>query len=136
MVARLTPEELANELEHVRMTARRYLEEAGLDRNPNRPGRYISVPTEIDAVQFNGENFASVRELAGKKDYMGGFSWAFQPIGTYLVDYLNPEAKAELWVEANSSWVPIEIGEWILKDDLGCYPCKNDIFKRKYRENI
>lgn len=97
-------------------------------------GRYISVPTEIEAVQFNGENFGEIRLLTGTTKKLDWDVFAFQPIGMYLIDYLNPGAAAELWVEANQQWLPIEVGEWIIRDSRGCYPCKDDIFRAKYKE--
>lgn len=101
-------------------------------------GRYISVPTEIEAVQFDGSNFHEVRELVGYRPKSCTYRenvYAFQPIGTYLPSYGKPERVfGELWVDANQQWLPIEVGEWIVKDELGAYPCKDDVFKKKYRE--
>lgn len=38
----------------------------------------------------------------------------------------------ELYVAANNAWLDIEIGEWIIKDSRGFYPCKPDIFAQTY----
>lgn len=37
---------------------------------------------------------------------------------------------AIIYVEANTSWLPIEFGEWVLKDEFGFYPNKR--FEKDY----
>lgn len=44
------------------------------------------------------------------------------------------ELKASIWVAANEKWLFIEVGEWIIRDSHGIYPCKNDVFHEKYEE--
>lgn len=42
------------------------------------------------------------------------------------------ELQASIWVQANEEWLRIEVGEWIIKDSHGIYPCKDDVFQEKY----
>jgi hypothetical protein len=42
------------------------------------------------------------------------------------------QLKASIWVAANEEWLNIEVGEWIIKDSHGIYPCKDDVFHEKY----
>ena len=44
----------------------------------------------------------------------------------------NPDATASLYVAANSVWLGVETGEWILQDSKGVYPCKPDVFEATY----
>ena len=44
----------------------------------------------------------------------------------------QPARPARLYVAANDAWLDIEVGEWIIRDSLGFYPCKPDIFAATY----
>lgn len=93
-------------------------------------------PIEFEAVQFTGENFEEIQAFVGMRLTSLGETeiHIFNPINTYLPQHLydgrpNPP-EAELWVEANKSWLPIYNGEWVVKDELGFYPCKNEIIQK------
>lgn len=103
------------------------------------PKRYVKLPVEVTAIQFTGENFDAVQSFVGNRSA----NWnekeevsCFNHIGTYLPNTptRNAYATAELWVAANNQWLPIDTGEWILKDELGCYPCKDSRFQEIYTE--
>jgi hypothetical protein len=99
--------------------------------------RFVKQPVEIEAVQFTGDNWAEMhaftghRQLAGQLEGGPAYADAFGPIGTYTRSD-DPTVLAELWVEANKQWLPIEKYEWVIKDRLGFYPCKDEIFKETY----
>lgn len=87
---------------------------------------YRKKPVEIQAIQWTGDNASDVREFAEP---------AFAVLHDLDRELLNnPECTAELYVAANSVWMAIETGEWILQDERGFYPCKPDIFAQTYDE--
>lgn len=85
-------------------------------------GRYRKKPVEVEAIQYTGDNLSAVTAFVGEGD--------FAPI--HPDDQVDGDYDAELYVAANGAWVPIEPGEWILRDQRGCYPCKADIFAATY----
>lgn len=88
----------------------------------HQPLHYRSVPTEIEAIQWTGTNPYAVRAFTGETD--NHFVFATQ----------DGIENAELYVAANKSWVHISVGEWVAKDELGFYPIKDEVFKKKYRQ--
>lgn len=84
--------------------------------------RYRKRPVVVDAVQWTGDNEAEVQAFVGPAPSDPGA--AFQKFDIYA-SYL-------LYVAANRSWLPVELGEWVIKDSKGCYPCKADIFEATY----
>lgn len=92
---------------------------------------YRKNPVENQAVQFTGENWAEMHEFTGH----------FTPVGRDIpmdvfLDYPTPvgDLVARLWVAANQQWLGIEIGEWVIQDKLGFYPCKNSVFQETHTE--
>lgn len=84
--------------------------------------RYRKKPIVIEAMQWTGDNTAALR------------SWTdgnFQPLDPEDRG-ANPDATAQVFVDANGVWCPIELGEWIIRDSKGFYPCKADIFAETY----
>jgi hypothetical protein len=39
-----------------------------------------------------------------------------------------------LWVQANKTWLPLDVGEYIIQDKLGFYPCKESTFDETYEQ--
>ncbi len=73
-------------------------------------------------MQWTGKNEKAIQEWmkpAGFHEVLPVHRW-------------KQEHTAELWVAANSAWVYIETGEWILCDIKGFYPCKDNVFKESY----
>ena len=86
--------------------------------------KYRKKPVVIEAMQFNGTNIDEIRESMG-----------LRPLEFYgIVPKGAPdfEQLARLYVAANSAFLVIEPGEWVLPDALGCYPCKPAIFEATY----
>jgi len=87
-----------------------------------QPAAFVHFPTEVQACQWTGKNELVIQ------------AW-LAPIGFHELDPEDaeePGQTAELFVNANSVWVPVVTGEWILVDSIGAYPCKNDIFLANY----
>lgn len=95
--------------------------------------KFQKKPVVVEAVQFDGFNFAAMRKFCGThRDSADEVDInTFNPIGTYL-SVGGGKADGELWVEANNAWLPIETGEWVIKDDIGFYPCKWYKFNETY----
>lgn len=94
---------------------------------------FVKKPIVVEAVQWTGENFTEMHMFTGFRTIEGEHeAQVFNRIGTYLLDYLHPGATAELWVEANGTNLPLETGEWVIKDSLGFYPCKEAKFAETY----
>lgn len=96
-------------------------------------GRYRRRPTYATAIQFTGDNWGEMQDFCGERKVFGEEHWipTFNPIGTYLIQG-GPDQKGELWVAANQSWLPLVPGEWVIQDELGFYPCKDDRFLATY----
>ena len=85
---------------------------------------YRKKPIVIKAAQWTGDNILDLWEWVGAGSLMGPL-----PVG----DALEPEGRAaHLFVAANNSWLPLEVGEWIIQDSLGFYPCKAEMFATTY----
>lgn len=94
--------------------------------------RFVKNPIEFEAVQYTGRaSLEQLRAFTGvRRDSNGHETAVFYPIGTFLIPEIeHPERTAELWVEANQRWLPIEDGEWVIKDQLGFYPCKDEVMQ-------
>lgn len=85
-------------------------------------GRYRKLPIEIDAVQWTGFNEAEIAVFMG-------LPGCGQP-ARFILDGGN----TKIWVAANSAYLDIEVGEWVAKDKMGCYPIKDEIFQVSYEE--
>lgn len=86
---------------------------------------YISIPTRITAMQWTGTNIHDLWEWIGAGDLYG-------PIAEDRT--IGERARpAKLYVAANDAWLDLTEGEWIIKDSLGFYPCKDSVFTAKYR---
>lgn len=79
--------------------------------------RWRKNPIEFDAIQFTGDNEEEVRAFCG---------------GSYF--FFDRSSHARLWVEANKTHLTIEIGEWIIRDSVGLYPCKDEIMRKNNTE--
>lgn len=91
-----------------------------------KPQKYRKQPIEIEAMQFtDGVSQAVLMEWTGTRIGEHG--------DEFLVFVPLAWPKPKLWVEANQCYVPIERGEWIIRDELGFYPCKPEVFAKTYR---
>lgn len=88
------------------------------------PAKFRKKPVEVEAIQWTGSNPAAVRAFTG--DHR-----PTPDSGTHMV-FTAQSGHGELYVAANNAWVDIEVGEWIIRDARGFYPCKPDIFAATY----
>ncbi|QGZ16698.1 hypothetical protein PBI_DEWDROP_50 [Microbacterium phage Dewdrop] len=106
--------------------------------NGAAPAAYQKLPVVVHAVQWQGDNLEVVQQFVGIMTNMDGDASTvrFEPPGAVddEGEVIWDDGLAHLWVEANLAWLPIELGEWILKDRLGFYPCKDEMFQTTYRE--
>ena len=80
---------------------------------------------EVEAIQWTGDNPYAVRDFTGTHEpdpERGGNHYVFT----------TQSGHGELYVAANKAWLDLEIGEWVIKDSLGFYPCKAEIFALSY----
>lgn len=85
---------------------------------------------DIQAVQWTGDNPNEIKSFVGNiSTGESGFLLPDEITGELVKQY-----SGLLWIEANTNWSGIETGEWVLHDSEGFYPCKDDIFKKKYEE--
>lgn len=92
---------------------------------PSGPVKYRRVVTEDrEAMRWTGDNLTAIQEWIGST---GDFYEADEEDRSD-----DPEATGVLYVAANSVWVGIVPGEWIIKDTEGYYPCKADVFAKTY----
>jgi hypothetical protein len=96
-------------------------------------GNYIRLPEPLEAVQFTGDNWAEMLGFCGVRMIEKRATPIFTKVGTYLLDYLEPGASAELWEEFDKRLVYVFKGDWIVKDGHGCYVVKDNLFRQKYR---
>jgi hypothetical protein len=98
--------------------------------------KYRYIPKEIDAVQFDGNNWLELGQFCGTRRDSGD-QWdipVFNPIGTYLLAFLIPSAKAELWVEKHKKLMGINVGDYIVKTEEGFTAIKSDLFNAMFEE--
>lgn len=85
--------------------------------------RYVSKPTEVEAVQWTGENLNAVRVFASDRVRHHGMKWS-QPL------------ELLAGVDGAQGWVPVPIGHFIVSnvdDRSDIWPVAPDVFERKYQ---
>lgn len=97
--------------------------------------RFIKNPVEFEAVQWRGDNLEEMQAFCGTRT-VGSVDEdkfeipIFALIGTSLVAENHVDATAELWVEANKQTLGLVTGEWVIKDELGFYPCADKVMAK------
>jgi hypothetical protein len=89
--------------------------------------KFVSIPTEVEAVQYGGRF----------DDLQYDLTQLFGPAGRRRVRQLNTykgDFETQIFVDANNQWLTIEKWEWVIRDEIGFYPCKNEVFQKKYKE--
>lgn len=83
----------------------------------------------VEAIQWTGDNTGNVLRFTGTHMVDNEERLTFVPLA-----WPGPR----LWIAAknpaNSKWVDVEVGDWIIKDSQGCFPCKPDRFEAAYME--
>jgi hypothetical protein len=86
--------------------------------------RYVSIPQEVQATQWTGDNEAEML--------------AISPKVRIAKDYLSGRVMCEVYAGVNGAtgWVFVPVGDWVLHwaDDLtDLWPMNDQAFRRKYR---
>ena len=77
--------------------------------------KFRKKPVIIDAVRWNGDNFAEIAKLGDN---------IFGPYG---------QENAHLEIKTLEGRMTADLGDWVIRGVKGeCYPCKNDIFLLTY----
>lgn len=102
------------------------------------PKTYMKRPVPVRAIQWTGNNLGAVVDFVGFMENMDGDVHIARFLGPDAIDDvgepIREDGLAQLWVEANKSWLPLVVGEWILQDALGFYPCQDRQFAQTYEE--
>jgi hypothetical protein len=97
-----------------------------------QPKLFRREPTEILAIQWTGENERAIQDFVGNCPANQGYKAFFTRRDPARGDDFM---EANLFVKANDSWLTMQIGEWIAKDEYGFYPIQDDNgHPAKYRE--
>lgn len=88
----------------------------------NNPRTYQRKPSFVQAIQWTGSNVDALIDWIGDSGIRLPQSNSVLEAGMPL----------SLYVHANGGWLDLEVGEWILRDDLGFYPCKDSQFSKVY----
>lgn len=89
--------------------------------------KFRSKVIEIEAVQFTGENYEDVQELAHNGRHPLFFQVDEEDRGE------DPEIIAQVYDKLHSTWVGVKKDQWIIKGLKGeFYPCDNEVFEAKY----
>lgn len=107
-----------------------------------KPQRYTKNPITIEAVQWDGtfDGYIDISEgidttclrWEGTRSTSEFLDEKTGETITIPLDTPIP-SRARLYVAANDEWLTLEPGEWIIKDKLGYYPCRAEIFAETYR---
>lgn len=84
--------------------------------------KYRKKPVVNEAMQWRADNLGELSRWAG------GSNLRLQPGSGRDVLYL--------YVAANGTWLPLEPGEWVIRDSKGFYPCKADVFAATYERVV
>jgi hypothetical protein len=78
--------------------------------------RYIKRPIEVEAIQFDGDNYKECEYFIGKKNIDN------------KLNYPN--------IITSEGTMAVNVNDFIIKEpfdkERDCYPCKADIFKKTY----
>jgi hypothetical protein len=97
--------------------------------------RYKLRPAEIEAVQFDGNNWSECISFVGTyRAANGKILPAFGPVMQLLVSFLgnNEKVAASLWEEKKKGFSHLEIGDYIAKETSGFYRIPGRDFDKFY----
>lgn len=94
---------------------------------------FLAKPIEVEAVYFDGNNFAEVQKMCGMH-LSSAKDWqldTFGPLGNYFMSE-NPGDVAELWVASASTWVALPAYVWIIKEGDNSIWMTSEEFRNHY----
>jgi hypothetical protein len=83
------------------------------------PARFITRPTAVMAMQWTGSNAEALAQWTKK---------AFVPP--------RDDMDAQLWADSVAHYIAMEVGDWVVQNDLGFYPRKEASFKVEFRKML
>jgi len=87
--------------------------------------RFRTKIVEIEAIQFDGENYAELQKWTDDK--------FFHVVEDDRGD--DPDIRAEVFDVLHSTWIGVKVGQWIVRGAKGeFYPCDDETFHWKYEE--
>lgn len=90
--------------------------------------RFRKKPGEIEAVQYDGENWIVISDWVGSIPGGDGSTLGFR-----LLIEPQYDIDAQVWDKLHSTWVGVKIGDWIIKGVKGeFYPCDKNVFQETY----
>lgn len=85
--------------------------------------RFVTKRVEIDAIQFDGENFEEL-------DFWTDGRFIEAPTA-------DGEFQAQVYDVLHATWIAVKTGQWIVRGAKGeFYPCDDETFHWKYEEVI
>lgn len=82
--------------------------------------KYKTKPCEIEAIKWTGDNFEEISKFTNCKAYM---------------ELMYSSMKEELIIKTLEGDMMSTVGDYIIKGLRGeFYPCKPDVFHKKYEE--
>lgn len=79
---------------------------------------FRSKPSEIEAMQWTGDNFSEMKGWLGED-----------------AQKVTEEKALRFWCAANDVWLLVPKGDWIAKDKLGFYPISAQVFSNRWTDN-
>ena len=80
---------------------------------------YRKRPVVVEAIRWTGENLHALLDWAGADVVTGPTPDLGHPL-------------LRLYVAANDATLTLQVGEWVIKDASGFYPCNADRFAETY----
>ena len=84
------------------------------------PSVFQKKPVRVHALQWTGDNYDELNE------------WGAQVVAP-SVSITN---DLRLYVDANFAFLDVKIGEWIIQDASGFYPCPPERFAETYEQVV
>lgn len=82
-------------------------------------------------MRWNGDNIDEIQAWVGQY-YDDAETQRAYLTYTHVSEHKGLVLRLMLWVEANRSALPVVVGEWIIRDEVGFYPCQADVFAKTY----
>ncbi|QIS18564.1 hypothetical protein [Nocardia terpenica] len=97
--------------------------------------KHIGRAVEIDAIQYTGANLPEINHaLTGRQSFTTAVGLREYPTGAYPAAYLHPDVSAELWSQALQVWLPVRLGDWIIRGPDGELDvCPQRAFAARYQ---
>lgn len=100
----------------------------------SRPKTYRKLPIEIQGLQWTGTNVHAMREFVGRRDQAEDSSGEWNFLTPVEISGVM-ESSAIVWDSVQSGWIPVNMGDTILKGVSGeFYPISEDVLNKTYEE--